>query len=41
MQMVKVQQAVGVVQKRMRQYEGSFVQFRCDEKASIIRGLKE
>ena len=30
-----VQAAVHMVQKQMRQYDGSFVQFRCDEKGFL------
>ncbi|GAB4822063.1 hypothetical protein N2152v2_009109 [Parachlorella kessleri] len=34
-QLSKVQQAVELVQKKMRQHEGTFVQFRCDEKGFL------
>ena len=30
-----VQAAVELVQKRMRQFDGSFLQFRCDEKGFL------
>lgn len=36
LQLVKVQQAIEVVQKKMRQYDGSFVQFRADEKVGRL-----
>lgn len=35
-QLSKVQQAVEVVQKKMRAYDGSFVQFRADEKVGYL-----
>lgn len=35
-QLSKVQTAVDVVQKKMRHYDGSFVQFRCDEKVGTV-----
>ena len=34
-EVASVQVAVEVVQKRMRTYDGSFVQFRCDEKGFL------